>query len=100
MRRLHGIGADICLSSMRVGERCLLTVSPSYSYGDHGAPPKIPPGTQITFDLELVEAWYPSAFQSTKFSLLGALVLVIFILGYFCFKFHKYPSFQAFVQGQ
>jgi hypothetical protein len=39
---------------MRVGEMVRLDCSSAYAYGDAGAPPLIPSGASMSFELELV----------------------------------------------
>eukprot|EP00966_Prymnesium_polylepis_P292677 6759259-Prymnesium_polylepis.1 len=39
---------------MAVGEVVLLSCSSAYAYGDAGAPPLIPPGADMVFELEVV----------------------------------------------
>lgn len=45
---------DVGVATMRVGERATLTCAPEYAYGDRGAPPKIPGGATLIFDVELL----------------------------------------------
>jgi len=37
-----------------LGEKCTLTCSPDYAYGDRGAPPTIPPNATLVFEVELL----------------------------------------------
>merc|ERR1711871_1653690 len=48
-------GWDICILTMKKGERCTLTCAPDYAYGTSGAPPKIPPNAVLKFDVELLD---------------------------------------------
>ena len=48
-------GWDVGVATMRKGERCLLTCSPDYAYGEAGSPPKIPPDATLQFEVELVK---------------------------------------------
>jgi FKBP-type peptidyl-prolyl cis-trans isomerase len=43
------------LSGMRVGEKAHITCPPDLAYGDAGAAPRIPPGSALAFDVELLE---------------------------------------------
>lgn len=43
------------LQMMKVGGKATLTCPPDIAYGDRGAPPKIPGGAALTFDVELLE---------------------------------------------
>ena len=45
---------------MNVGETASLTCSPKYGYGSEGAPPLIPPGAVLTFEIELLSATPPA----------------------------------------
>ncbi|MBW2526606.1 MAG: FKBP-type peptidyl-prolyl cis-trans isomerase [Deltaproteobacteria bacterium] len=42
------------LLGMQIGGKRRLIVPPSLAYGDEGAPPDIPPGAMLEFDVELV----------------------------------------------
>jgi len=53
-RRTQALSWDLALPRMRVGEMVRLDCSPTYAYGDAGAPPLIPPGSSMTFELELL----------------------------------------------
>jgi len=39
---------------MKVGEKAVLEIQPSYGYGETGSPPKIPPNSVLRFDVELL----------------------------------------------
>ena len=43
------------LQLMKVGEKAELICPPEIAYGDTGAPPAIPPGATLVFDIELLE---------------------------------------------
>lgn len=43
------------LPSMRVGEKAHITCPADMAYGDVGAPPRVPPGMALAFDVELLE---------------------------------------------
>jgi len=47
-------GWDEGVSSMRKGERAVLTCRPDYAYGATGSEPKIPPNATLKFDVELL----------------------------------------------
>ena len=47
-------GWDKGFAAMRVGERALLIIAPSYAYGEQAGMPKIPPGATLEFDVELL----------------------------------------------
>ena len=47
-------GWELALPRMRVGEVVRLSCAPQYAYGELGAPPLIPPNSQMQFELELV----------------------------------------------
>ena len=39
---------------MKVGEKAQLVCPPDIAYGDKGAPPAIPPGATLVFDIHLL----------------------------------------------
>jgi FKBP-type peptidyl-prolyl cis-trans isomerase FkpA len=43
------------LQKMKVGGQARLVCPPDIAYGDRGAPPGIPPGATLVFDVELLE---------------------------------------------
>ena len=47
-------GCELALARLQVGERVRLYCSPEYAYGERGALPLIPPGSDMYFELELV----------------------------------------------
>lgn len=54
-------GWDLGIASMVVGERCVLTCSSDMGYGDSGAPPDIPGGATLAFDVEMLPAVAPES---------------------------------------
>jgi len=48
-------GMDLCVATMNVGERCRLTVSPAYAYGEEGCPPQIPPNSSLVYEMTLLD---------------------------------------------
>lgn len=46
---------DLCMATMNVGEKCLLTCRSDYAYGDSGSPPVIPPKATLIFEMELLD---------------------------------------------
>jgi FKBP-type peptidyl-prolyl cis-trans isomerase FkpA len=47
-------GWDEGVKGMKVGGRRKLVLPPSMAYGDAGAPPDIPPGSTLVFDVEIL----------------------------------------------
>ncbi|XP_076870566.1 peptidyl-prolyl cis-trans isomerase FKBP5 isoform X3 [Brachyhypopomus gauderio] len=45
---------DIGVCSMQKGEMCLLLCKPEYGYGSTGSPPKVPPNSNLLFQVELL----------------------------------------------
>eukprot|EP00250_Pteridium_aquilinum_P033898 c6609_g1_i2 orf=186-926(+) len=48
------LGWDQAISTMRKGERAILTIPPVLAYGSAGSPPIIPPDATLVFDVELL----------------------------------------------
>ena len=44
---------DLCVSSMKQGEKCILTVPPEYGYGSQTVGP-IPANSTLVFEIELL----------------------------------------------
>ena len=48
-------GWDIGIMSMQLGEKSELIIKPEYGYGAMGAPPNIPGGATLVFEVELIQ---------------------------------------------
>jgi len=48
-------GWEVGVASMLKGEKCVLTCSPEYAYGENGSLPKIPPNATLKFEVELID---------------------------------------------
>ncbi len=46
-------GWDVGVATMRKGEKCILTCTPEYAYGEQGAGENIPPNSTLQFEVEL-----------------------------------------------
>jgi FK506-binding protein 4/5 len=57
-------GWNEALGFMTPGARWKLTVPPSLGYGESGAPPRIPPGATLIFDMELISVSRAPAFRA------------------------------------
>jgi len=53
-------GWEMGLLNMCIGEKRKLTIPSDLAYGDVGAPPDIPPGATLVFDIELMDILEPS----------------------------------------
>jgi len=51
------------LQLMKEGDKWELSIPSDLAYGDRGSPPKIPGGSALIFELELIEVKKPSAFN-------------------------------------
>merc|ERR1712087_725438 len=60
-------GWEVGVSSMRVGEKAVLTCAPQYAYGEKGIPPTIPPSSTLEFEVELL-AFEASAAEARTFA--------------------------------
>lgn len=48
-------GWDVGVATMTRGEKCLLTCTPEYAYGENGSQPKIGPNETLQFEVELFD---------------------------------------------
>jgi len=49
-------GWDVGFAAMSIGEVGTLTIREDYGYGANGAPPSIPGGATLVFEVELLDA--------------------------------------------
>ena len=47
-------GWDKGVATMKKNEKCVLTITAPYAYGDAGSPPTIPGGATLKFEVELL----------------------------------------------
>ncbi|KAK1444182.1 cyclophilin-like domain containing protein [Babesia gibsoni] len=47
-------GCEIAIGSMRVGEKAMIVIQPSYGYGETGSGKHIPPNAVLHFEVELI----------------------------------------------
>ena len=81
MRMMWGTGGDIGLVSMREGERCMLTCSAEFAYGDAGVTEaKIPPGARLTFDVSLLHIKKDNLLRQIFLEILGVIAFMVFAL--------------------
>jgi FKBP-type peptidyl-prolyl cis-trans isomerase len=52
-------GWDLGIEGMRIGGKRELTIPPQMGYGDSGAPPDIPPGAILSFEVQLLDVHHP-----------------------------------------
>ncbi|EFA77323.1 FKBP-like protein [Heterostelium album PN500] len=52
------MGLEMALFSMKMKEKCLVSIDPEYGYGKLGAPPLVPPNTPIIYYLENTDIQY------------------------------------------
>ena len=48
-------GWDEAVAQLPVGSKATLVIPPELGYGDRGAPPKIPGGSILVFEIEILE---------------------------------------------
>ena len=58
-------GWDLCVASMKKGEKCQVHCAPKYAYGSRGSPPKIPPNAVLIFEIELFDWEVSCTFAAT-----------------------------------
>ncbi|RKP13009.1 hypothetical protein BJ684DRAFT_16552 [Piptocephalis cylindrospora] len=64
-------GWDEGVKSMKVGELAELLCSSEYAYGDNGAPPKIPGGATLKFEVELLGFTEPTDTDEARIRVAG-----------------------------
>ncbi|KAL9646664.1 hypothetical protein ABK040_001087 [Willaertia magna] len=48
-------GWDLCVKTMKLGEKCKCTIPSDYAYGNSGVGKIIPPKATLVFDIELLK---------------------------------------------
>ena len=48
-------GWDMCMLTMRLGEKVDCFIDSKYAFGDEGRPPKIPGKSRVIFNMEIVQ---------------------------------------------
>jgi hypothetical protein len=76
---------------MRPGDKWSLTIPSELAYGDRGSPPKIPGGSVLNFELELISISEPSPFTILGFDLTDPQTLIIAAI----VLFYLYRNFFA-----
>ena len=71
-------GMDITVATMTIGERCVVHIPPGYAYGNVQTGP-IPANSELTFELELLEA-VDDTLTKLKWQLLGLAIFIFVIL--------------------
>jgi len=79
------------LQLMRPGDKWSLTIPSELAYGDRGSPPKIPGGSVLNFELELISISEPSPFTILGFDLTDPQTLIIAAI----VLFYLYRNFFA-----
>ena len=63
MTATHPLLVYAALQLMSEGAKWELTIPSELAYGERGSPPKIPGGSVLVFELELIRVKEPSAFN-------------------------------------
>ena len=48
-------GWDMCVLTMRLGEKCDCFINSKYAFGEEGRPPKIPKNAMVIFNIEIIQ---------------------------------------------
>ncbi len=82
-------GWDVGVATMTRGEKCLLTCTPAYAYGENGSQPKIGPNETLQFEVELFD-W-----KGEDITMDGGVIKNILVKG----DTHSTPEEGAVVEG-
>lgn len=71
-------GWDIAVATMQIGEKAVVHIPADYGYGGRAIGP-IPANSELTFEVELVEA-YDHRVKNLKWQLLGLVLVILFCI--------------------
>ena len=88
MTATHPLLVYAALQLMREGAKWELTIPSELAYGERGSPPKIPGGSVLVFELELIRVKEPSAFNVFGIDFSNPQTLLIAaMIAYYAYRF-------------